>query len=67
MAQPNEKAATSLRLSAPALGLSLAEHDVAHYLEMVDAGLIQPENDCDKGMQDDYALRPETTTPLITA
>lgn len=64
MAQPNEKAATSLRLAGPGLGLGLDPQEVTEYMEMAQRGLIVPETPCDKGMQDNFALRPETTVSL---
>jgi hypothetical protein len=64
MAQPNEKAATSLRLEAPGLGLGLDPSEVDAYLDMASKGLIVPETPCDKGMQDNFALRAETTVTL---
>lgn len=62
MAQPNERAATSLRLEGPGLGLDPGE--VEAYLDMARKGLIVPETPCDKGMQDNFALRAETTVTL---
>lgn len=59
-----ERTAGSLRLAAPGLGLGLDEADIDDYLALVEAGVIMPETACDKGMQDDFALRPTTTTPL---
>jgi hypothetical protein len=63
--QPNERAATSLRLEAPGLGLDPDEIDA--YLAAVNAGLIIAETRCDKGMQDNFALRAETTVELATS
>lgn len=62
-----ERTAGSLRLSAPGLGLGMNEQDIDEYLAMVDAGVIIPETACDKGMQDDFAMRPSTTVPLPLA
>lgn len=67
MAQPNERAATSLRLEGPGLGLGLDSADVTTYLDMARKGLIVPETPCDKGMQDNFALRAETTVQLRSA
>ncbi|MDL4814036.1 hypothetical protein [Actinomadura opuntiae] len=67
MAQPTERAATSLRLAGPALGLGLEETDVDAYLEAARSGAIIPETSCDKGMQDNHALRTATRTSLPTA
>ncbi|MGH3867793.1 MAG: hypothetical protein ACRDQ4_17030 [Pseudonocardiaceae bacterium] len=64
MAQPNERAATSLRLEGPGLGLGLDPGEVEAYLDMARKGLIVPETPCDKGMQDNFALRAETTVTL---
>jgi hypothetical protein len=64
MVQPNEKAAASLRLEAPGLGLGLDPSEVDTYLDMASKGLIVPETPCDKGMQDNFALRAETTVTL---
>ena len=64
MTQPNERAATSLRLEGPGLGLGLDPDEVESYLEMARSGLIIPETPCDKGMQDNFALRAETTVEL---
>ena len=63
--QPNERAATSLRLEAPGLGLDPDEIDA--YLAAVNAGLIIAETRCDKGMQDNFALRAETTIELAAS
>jgi hypothetical protein len=62
--QPNERAATSLRLEGPGLGLGLDPEEVSTYMDAVTSGLIVPETRCDKGMQDNYALRTETTVAL---
>jgi hypothetical protein len=62
--QPNERAATSLRLEGPGLGLGLDPEEVSTYMDAVTSGLIIPETRCDKGMQDNYALRAETTVAL---
>jgi hypothetical protein len=61
---PNERAATSLRLEGPGLGLGLDQTDVDHYLDVVGKGLVIPETPCDKGMQNNWALRDGTTTTL---
>jgi hypothetical protein len=65
--QPNERAAASLRLEGPGLGLGLDESDVDTYLELAEAGVIVPETPCDKGMQDNFALRAGTTVELAPA
>jgi hypothetical protein len=62
--QPAEHAATSLRLEGPGLGLGLDPDEVDAYLAAVNAGLIVAETRCDKGMQDNFALRAETTVEL---
>lgn len=67
MTQPNQKAPSSLRLEGPALGLGLDAAEVDSYLEMARKGLIVPETPCDKGMQDNFALRAETTVELRSA
>ena len=64
MPQPNERAAASLRLDGPGLGLGLDADEVDAYLDAVDAGLIVQETRCDKGMQDNFALRTGTTVQL---
>ncbi|HEX3960643.1 MAG TPA: hypothetical protein VHZ03_29065 [Trebonia sp.] len=64
MPQPNERAAASLRLDGPGLGLGLDHDEVDRYLDAVDAGLIVQETRCDKGMQDNFALRTGTTVQL---
>ena len=65
MAQhPAERAAASLRLEGPALGLGLDPDEIDTYLAAVHAGLIVQETRCDKGMQDNFALRAETTVEL---
>jgi hypothetical protein len=63
---PSQRAATSLRLEGPGLGLGLDPGEVDAYLAAVQAGLIVPETPCDKGMQDNFALRAETTVDLTT-
>lgn len=67
MTQPNHKAPSSLRLEGPALGLGLDAVEVDSYLDMARKGLIVPETPCDKGMQDNFALRAETTVELRPA
>jgi hypothetical protein len=64
MPQPNERAAASLRLDGPGLGLGLDPNEVDAYLDAVDAGLIVQETRCDKGMQDNFALRADTAVQL---
>lgn len=65
--QPAQRAAASLRLEGPALGLGLDPDEIDAYLDAVNAGLIVQETRCDKGMQDNFALRTETTIELTTA
>ena len=65
--QPNEKAAASLRLEGPGLGLGLDADEVDAYLDAVRSGLIAQETRCDKGMQDNFALRAETTVDLTAS
>ena len=65
--QPSERAATSLRLEGPGLGLGLDPGEVDAYLAAVNAGLIVQETRCDKGMQDNFALRAETTVELTAS
>jgi hypothetical protein len=67
MAQPDERATTSLRLEGPGLGLGLDADEVDAYLAAVDAGLIVAETRCDKGMQDNFALRTVTTVDLAAS
>ena len=67
MQQPNERAASSLRLEGPGLGLGLDDADVDAYLAMAEAGVIVPETPCDKGRQDNFALRAGTTVQLVPA
>ncbi len=62
--RPSEHAAASLRLEGPALGLGLDPEEIDAYLAAVSAGLIVAETRCDKGMQDNFALRAETTVEL---
>jgi hypothetical protein len=65
--QPNERAAASLRLEGPGLGLGLDPGEIDAYLDAVSNGLIIAETRCDKGMQDNFALRAETTVELTTS
>jgi len=65
--QPSERAATSLRLEGPGLGLGLDPDEVDAYLRAVNDGLIVAETRCDKGMQDNFALRAETTIELAAS
>jgi hypothetical protein len=65
--QPSERAATSLRLEGPGLGLGLDPAEIEDYLAAVNAGLIVQETRCDKGMQDNFALRAETTVELTAS
>jgi len=65
--QPTQRAATSLRLEGPGLGLGLDPDEVDAYLAAVNAGLIVAETRCDKGMQDNFALRAETTVALTAS
>ncbi|HCU95795.1 MAG TPA: hypothetical protein DHU96_25005 [Actinobacteria bacterium] len=65
--QPNERAITSLRLEGPGLGLGLDPEEIDAYLAAVNAGLIVQETRCDKGMQDNFALRAETTVELTAS
>ncbi|MEU6033998.1 hypothetical protein ABZ801_01170 [Actinomadura sp. NPDC047616] len=67
MTQPSEKAATSLRLEAPGLGFGLDDNEVEAFMAATEQGLIVPETPCDKGMQDNYALRHEATATLSTS
>ncbi|MFI7642943.1 hypothetical protein [Nonomuraea sp. NPDC049400] len=67
MSLPNERAAASLRLEGPALGLGLEQQEVGHYLDVVSKGLLIPETPCDMGMQNNWALRADTTTTLSSA
>jgi hypothetical protein len=65
--QPTQRAATSLRLEGPGMGLGLDPDEVDAYLAAVNAGLIVAETRCDKGMQDNFALRAETTVELTAS
>lgn len=67
MTQASQQAPTSLRMEGPALGLGLDAAEVDSYLDMARKGLIVPETPCDKGMQDNFALRAETTVELRPA
>ena len=65
--QPNEKAAASLRLEAPAsVSASTPTRSTPTSMLSV-AGLIVQETRCDKGMQDNFALRAETTVDLTAS
>ncbi|MGK5555044.1 hypothetical protein ACSNOI_25840 [Actinomadura kijaniata] len=64
---PKERAATSLRLEGPGLGVSLDPGSVEEYMRKVQAGAIVPDTPCDKGMQDNFALRQGTTVTLTPA
>ncbi|MBO2464949.1 hypothetical protein [Actinomadura violacea] len=59
-----EKAAASLRLEGPGLGYGLDDTEVDRFLAATDAGLIVLDTACDKGMQDNYALRHDAKTSL---
>lgn len=59
-----QKASTSLRYEGPGLGLGLDTAEVDTYMDMAAKGLIVPETPCDKGMQDNMALRSSTTVQL---
>src|ERR1039458_3286723 len=65
--QPNERAATSLRLEGPGLGLGLDPDEIDAYLAAVNAGLIIAETRCDQGMQDNFALPAAPTTELAAS
>ena len=65
--RPSKRAAASLRLEGPALGLGLDPEEIDAYLAAVNAGLIVAETRCDKGMQDNFALRAETTVELAVS
>ena len=49
------------------LGLGLDPDEIDAYLDAVNAGLIVQETRCDKGMQDNFALRAETTVELAAS
>jgi hypothetical protein len=65
--QPAERVTTSLRLEGAALGLGLDPAEIDEYLTAVNDGLIVQETRCDKGMQDNFALRAETTVELLAS
>lgn len=68
MALPaNQHAADSLRLEGPGLGFGLDPEEIDAYLAAVSSGLIVQETRCDKGMQDNFALRAETTVELTAS
>jgi hypothetical protein len=68
MTQAAQQAPTSLRMEGPGMGLGLdTDEEVESYLEMARKGLIVRETACDKGMQDNFALRPDTTVELRPA
>lgn len=62
MTMPTERTTASLRLAGAGLGLDPDETDA--YLASVRAGLVVQETRCDMGMQDNFALRAETTVDL---
>ncbi|WP_395106932.1 hypothetical protein [Actinomadura sp. SCN-SB] len=62
--QPNERASASLRLAAPGLGFGLDDDEIGAFLDATSKGLLIPETSCDKGMQDNYALRAEATVTV---
>lgn len=64
--QTNERTTASLRLAAPGAGITVNAEEVEQYLEMVAAGVIVSETACDKGMQDNFALRAGTSVELAT-
>jgi hypothetical protein len=66
MAQPNEKATTSLRLEAPGLGFGLDTAETEQFMDAARRGVIVPETPCDKGMQDNFALRATTKVSLTS-
>jgi hypothetical protein len=61
---PTERSTASLRLASPGLGLGLDPDEVDGYLAAVQSGIIVQETRCDMGMQDNFALRAETTVTL---
>jgi hypothetical protein len=61
---PTERSTASLRLATPGLGLGLDPAETDQYLDAVRSGLIVQETRCDMGMQDNFALRTETTVAL---
>jgi hypothetical protein len=67
MAQPNERAAASLRLEAPGLGFGLDPAETEQFMDAARRGVLVPETPCDKGMQDNFALRATTKVALTTA
>jgi len=67
MTMPTERTTASLRLAGTGLGLGLDPAETDAYLEAVRAGLIVQETRCDMGMQDNFALRAETTVDLAAA
>lgn len=62
--QPRTRSAHSLRLTGPGVGLGLDPAEVENYLTAVDNGLIVAETECDRGMQDNLALRASTSVTL---
>jgi hypothetical protein len=57
----------SLRSAAPGVGLGLDPSEVDSYLAAVGHGLVVAETRCDRGMQDDKALRAATSVTLAPA
>ena len=64
MTMPAERTTASLRLAGNGLGLGLDPDETDEYLAAVRNGLIVQETRCDMGMQDNFALRTETTIDL---
>ena len=64
MTMPTERTTASLRLAGAGLGLGLDPDETDAYLAAVRAGLVVQETRCDMGMQDNFALRAETTVDL---
>ncbi|GAA2626924.1 hypothetical protein GCM10010411_74950 [Actinomadura fulvescens] len=54
-------------MEAPGLGLGLDPEEIEALMDATTKGLIVPQTPCDKGMQDNYALRSEAKTTLVKA